>query len=408
MDNEEEESAMKPGAYLGATTGGFYVSSSSTHSFFTATDWSTGPQHHGHAFVGLGSSGNDTLTGTSAADTLSGGAGNDFLAGGGGNDCLIGGSGADTYWFDGSWGNDTIAYGSTNNQDLIAFGSGITAAALTLCQSGDNLTITVANYGSVTVQNWTGSQLNSLLFSDGSSQTVASLLDSAATTVTVGTDGSDDKFALIVGIGDYPGTASDLAGVRYDVADVSNFLSTDNVWSGTDVDVLTDQAATKTALAAALDTLSDEADSGDDVLLYYSGHGYSDGGLVCSDYTEYSVSELYSSLVELGEKVGSSGHVTVILDSCYSGALVDYFASHTSDERYTILTACSSSQYSYDIGTNGLFTSYLFDKALTTSVADANGDSSVTVQEVYNYLTASGYANSASVQLYGSGSYVLS
>ena len=102
------------------------------------------------------------------------------------------------------------------------------------------------------------------------------------------------------------------------------------------------------------------------MFFYYSGHGYSDGGLVCSDYTEYSVSELYKEITELGEKVGSSGHVTVVLDSCYSGALVNYFSSQTTDSRYTILTACSSSQYSYDIGTNGLFTSYLY-KALTTS-----------------------------------------
>lgn len=354
----------------------------------------------------FGGASNDSLFGGTGNDFLYGDAGNDFLSGGVGNDLLSGGAGADTYWFEGAWGNDTITYGSSNSQDTISFGSGITSSSLSAILSGDSLILTAANYGSITIQDWNDSQLNTLLFSDGTSQTLSSLLNGSTTSTTT-TSGTTDKFALIVGVGDYPGTSSDLSGVSYDVKDMASFLSTDSVWSGTDIDVLKDTTATKTSLASTLETLDAEAGTGDVVLLYYSGHGYSDGGLVCSDYSEYSVSELYNSIVELGQKVGSSGHVTVVLDSCYSGALVDYFSSHTTDDRYTILTACSSSQTSYDIGTNGLFTSYLY-KALTTSVADSNADSSITAQEVYSYLTSSAYASYDSVQLYGSGSYVLS
>ncbi|RUM11342.1 calcium-binding protein, partial [Rhizobium phaseoli] len=52
------------------------------------------------AFVGIGNSLDNTITGGTAADTLSGGAGNDTLNGGAGADRLIGGAGDDTYIVD--------------------------------------------------------------------------------------------------------------------------------------------------------------------------------------------------------------------------------------------------------------------------------------------------------------------
>ena len=81
-----------------------------------------------------------------------------------------GGDGADTYWFDGSWGSDTIVGSSSNSLDQLSFGSGIAASSLSATLSGDTLTITAANYGSITIQNWNSSQLNSISFNDGTSE----------------------------------------------------------------------------------------------------------------------------------------------------------------------------------------------------------------------------------------------
>jgi hypothetical protein len=55
-----------------------------------------------------GGAGADTLDGKAGNDYLEGGAGTDTLIGGAGDDVLIGGKEADTYSFDGLWGNDTI------------------------------------------------------------------------------------------------------------------------------------------------------------------------------------------------------------------------------------------------------------------------------------------------------------
>ncbi|PDS93056.1 rhizobiocin, partial [Rhizobium sp. S9] len=52
------------------------------------------------AFVGIGNSLDNTITGGAAADTLAGGDGNDTLNGGAGADRLIGGTGDDTYIVD--------------------------------------------------------------------------------------------------------------------------------------------------------------------------------------------------------------------------------------------------------------------------------------------------------------------
>ncbi|MGN7932723.1 calcium-binding protein, partial [Sphingopyxis sp. 22461] len=69
---------------------------------------------------GLGTPGDDVITGTGNADTLGGGGGNDVISGGGGNDELYGGTGNDT--LNGDSGNDHLVGGVGN--DIIRGGEG--------------------------------------------------------------------------------------------------------------------------------------------------------------------------------------------------------------------------------------------------------------------------------------------
>ncbi len=77
------------------------------------------------------------------------------------------------------------------------------------------------------------------------------------------------KKALCIGINDYPGTASDLAGCVNDAGDWERELES----RGFEVKKLLDQSATGVALREGIAHLLASAASGDCVVITYSGHG---------------------------------------------------------------------------------------------------------------------------------------
>ena len=78
-----------------------------------------------------------------------------------------------------------------------------------------------------------------------------------------------DKRALCIGINDYPGTGSDLAGCVNDANDWAEALA----GRGFEVSVMLDAAATREAMLEGMRKLVSAADSGDVVVISYSGHG---------------------------------------------------------------------------------------------------------------------------------------
>ncbi|PCK76806.1 calcium-binding protein, partial [Rhizobium sophoriradicis] len=88
------------------------------------------------AFVGIGNSLDNTITGGVASDTLSGGDGNDTLIGGAGADRLIGGTGDDTYIVD--IAGDLVTEAADAGTDTVR----TTLAGYTLGNNVENLTYT--------------------------------------------------------------------------------------------------------------------------------------------------------------------------------------------------------------------------------------------------------------------------
>ncbi len=96
-----------------------------------------------------GNAGNNIINGLSGNDKIYGSAGNDTLIGGEGNDYLVGGEGSDTYFFEGSWGHDSIDNSSADEKgthpDKILFGDGILPSDVTIQRQGNDLILSLHN-----------------------------------------------------------------------------------------------------------------------------------------------------------------------------------------------------------------------------------------------------------------------
>ena len=94
-----------------------------------------------------GSNYDNYINGCAGNDKIYAGAGDDILVGGAGNDYLVGGEGSDTYFFEGSWGKDSIDNFSIEEKgahpDKILFGEGITPQDVTIKRNGNDLILSL-------------------------------------------------------------------------------------------------------------------------------------------------------------------------------------------------------------------------------------------------------------------------
>lgn len=136
------------------------------------------------------------------------------------------------------------------------------------------------------------------------------------------------KLALCIGINDYPGSGSDLAGCVNDAEDWAKELGA----RGFEVSKLIDGKATKAAISAAIAGLVEKAGSGDVVVVSYSGHGTwvpdEEGGdegdgrdeaLCPHDYQKGVL--LDDELYDLFSRKKHGVHLVLASDSCHSGTV---------------------------------------------------------------------------------------
>ncbi|MCB1918187.1 MAG: caspase family protein [Rhodocyclaceae bacterium] len=136
------------------------------------------------------------------------------------------------------------------------------------------------------------------------------------------------KRALCIGINDYPGTDSDLAGCVNDAADWRDALTA----RGFEVASLIDDAADKAAMVAAIRGLIDGASGGDSLVITYSGHGTwvpDDSGdeadgrdeALCPHDIAEGQALLDDELHELLRLRPAGARIVLISDSCHSGSV---------------------------------------------------------------------------------------
>ena len=163
----------------------------------------------------------------------------------------------------------------------------------------------------------------------------------------VSADKAGGKYALVIGISDYAGTANDLTYCDDDAIDWRNYLQ----GQGYTVTVLLDGAATKVAFEAAVADLVALSIAGNEIAFAYSGHG-SRGNMISADLTYISSSWFGGMFAGVG-----STKMAFNFDACQIGA----FGTALNAPGRVIALASDTRRYSYD-GTaamaNGVFTYY--------------------------------------------------
>jgi hypothetical protein len=205
------------------------------------------------------------------------------------------------------------------------------------------------------------------------------------------------KYAIIVGISDYPGTDSDLNYADDDAVDVGNALQT--AYGFTDIVTLTDGDATRANILAAIAGVPSDAD---ELVFFFSGHGMSgrakDGDAEKVD--EAIVAHDGEKLVPIwdGELEGAfadcpATRIVFIFDICLAGGMDDLAGPGR-----VILMASGERGYSYELSDleNGEFTYYFAERGILggeANIHDYFGEGTglteqVTAEEGFDYAKA--------------------
>ncbi len=178
---------------------------------------------------------------------------------------------------------------------------------------------------------------------------------------TGGGDGGDDpnpnpahKYAFIVGISDYEGTANDLEYCDDDAMDMRSMLQGE----GFSVQVITDRNATADNIVDGLNWLVSVAAPGDEIAFCYSGHGVKVQGYGSSIISTDLYYIPHDYVMDIINSVNCSKKL-VTLDACVIG---DFLAD---GQDGSIVATASKTTYSYDAPDlhNGAWTYYFVEGA---------------------------------------------
>lgn len=215
-----------------------------------------------------------------------------------------------------------------------------------------------------------------------------------------------NRYAIVVGIEQYRERIPKADFAAQDAKDLAQFLTKHAGYREENVILRVNEQATKSDMEKYFEAwLKNNVDASSHLLIYFSGHGAPetatgdaylvpyDGDPAFIEQTGYPLKRLYQTLDKLPTR-----NIVVMLDSCFSGAggrsviakgarpMVLTVEGLASSAKAVVLAATSGSHLSLadqEKG-HGLFTSYALQGM--SGDADGNGDGSIDVQELYEYL----------------------
>lgn len=208
----------------------------------------------------------------------------------------------------------------------------------------------------------------------------------------IGVEVTGSRYAVVVGISDYPGTENDLNYSDDDASDMSNALT--SVYGFTNVNTLTDGEATYDEIMNAIDEIPTDAG---EVVFFFSGHGArgfaNDGDTERMD--EAIVAHDGTDLVYIWDgdlQDAFSGFATTriifIFDTCLAGGM----KSDLEELGRVIAMATNENGLAVESSAleNGEFTYYFVDKGMIQGEAhvEEHNYDDVTVEEAFDYAKA--------------------
>lgn len=191
-------------------------------------------------------------------------------------------------------------------------------------------------------------------------------------------------YLVSVGVADYPGESIDLKVPSRDARTIT-YIYYKNLKKELDYRQLLDDQATKENIISAMKELYAKAEENDQVVLFFSGHGYRGGFYAYDGYLGYG--ELRDAMA-----VGKCKNKMIFADACFSGKIrtdekADTLAEANIKRSNVMLFLSSrSNEFSNERPDmkNGYFTTYL-SKGLK-GAADVDRDRVITAKELFDYV----------------------
>jgi len=225
-----------------------------------------------------------------------------------------------------------------------------------------------------------------------------------AATGVIGVVTGGNRYAIVVGISDYPGMGSDLSYGDDDALAMQEVLIDVYHFPSANVITLVDSEATAQNILYAVDTIKNNEVGGDEVFFFFSGHGAQgvandgdsekiDEAIVCWGDSE-TFAYIWDGQLKSWFAPFDTSRICFVFDSCFSGGMNDL-----SGAGRVVNMASGETSYSYELDSlqQGEFTYYFVVEGMQQGRADIydhNRDmilgqsSDVVVEEAFDYAKA--------------------
>lgn len=196
---------------------------------------------------------------------------------------------------------------------------------------------------------------------------------------------SQQTYVVSVGISDY----QNINNLRFTENDVVLFNDVVNSQNVHIVSLVGSDATHANVLKTLRDTFA-KATSDDNVIFFFSGHGY-EGGFCCYDMRPNShIGGLSYQEMQILLRNCRAGSKLIFADACFSGGLrkqrtqLQVQAVSNNDVIFFLSSKLDETSLELPHGPNGLFT-YFLVKGLS-GYADSNNDGVISTNEIYKYV----------------------